>query len=241
MITIIRLLIRAEIEASDSEEKEEGTTNDVDHALADLIGDELTGEDGEGGADHVADDTTDTDTVCILGGGEGDDADLRTVSPFGEEGHGEALDEDGREDVVEEGRLLGGFLDEGLGFEIDFFFFNLADLQFFFDFSHFINNTAFLLAVGGDEKVEAEDDEEDTGRNVGDFLGHEHGESHAEEDGEDGHDDEGGGGRGKDEGAGVLHGHDGGDEEGLVANLGNQNHGKGRNEGGDERGIFLFL
>lgn len=90
-----------------------------------------------------------------------------------------------------------------------------------------------LVRVHGEpfaEEADAEDEEETGGSEGGKARRDEGGDGVAQDGGEDGHDEEGAEGGGEDDHAVVLHSHEGGYEEGLVANLGDEDHGHGEDE-----------
>ncbi len=81
------------------------------------------------------------------------------------------------------------------------------------------------------EHLGAENKEEDGGEEVGDAFGDQGWDSVAEHGRENGHGDERGKGSGEHEEAGMFHGHKGGDQKCLIANLREDNHSQGEEEG----------
>src|SRR3989338_992823 len=83
------------VSCNKSKEDEQATSEEIDRAMGDLTSNQISGKNGSSGADRVANNAAERDTVRVLGGGEGDGGDLRAVAPFRNEGESEGLDQDG--------------------------------------------------------------------------------------------------------------------------------------------------
>ena len=81
------------------------------------------------------------------------------------------------------------------------------------------------------QKPTPEYEEKGRGEETGEAARNESRDRLAEDSGQDGHDKQGAKGSGKDYHPVVLHGHEGSDQKGLVAHLGEENHGEGEHEG----------
>lgn len=199
-----------------SKEDEQGAAKKINRAVRDLASNHVSGKNCSSGADGVADDAAEGDAVGVLGRGEGDGGDLRAVAPLGDEGEGEGLDEDGahgRGQHIAGARLDVALLGPERGGGLGAFVVAVAFLAL------------LLLVERVAEDLDAEADEEEDGKGLGEADGEQGGHDDAHQRGEHGHGRERGDGAGEDDEAGVAHGHEAGDEEGLVADLGDEDHG----------------
>lgn len=242
-----------------TKEEEEDAAAERDLSYGDLAGEEPAAEDGERGAETVADDGADDDPPVVTAGGHGYGRYLAPVAPLAEEGQGEGLHEGRGEDEHEEVLdAIGGSLDNPRGLseilvvgrgdgprairgswpgQAAF----LRSLEWVItcgvgelvlDLCHLLlDGSAVVHEVGLAAHLGAENEEETAGGELGKPLGQELRHGVAEEGTEDGHDEEGCECGREDYEPVVPHSHEGGDEEGLVAQLGDDDHGETGKEG----------
>lgn len=104
--------------------------------------------------------------------------------------------------------------------------------EFLLNLAHLSANTLIRIHLHTlPQEPSTKDKEQHRGGEAGEVSRDQGGDGLSEEGRQYGHDEEGAEGGGEDGHAVVLHGHEGGDEEGLVADLRDEDHGQGEDEG----------
>jgi hypothetical protein len=77
-----------------TKDQEKSTTTDVDSLFRDLFSQELSTNDSQSGTDDVTQERSEADSERITFSSQSDSSDLRSITPFTKEGHGQSLPED---------------------------------------------------------------------------------------------------------------------------------------------------
>lgn len=88
------LVIGVEEQRTEGKDQEHNATNNRDGAHGDPLGHHSSSDDGQSSAHGMSQDTAQNHTKDVLAGTQNDCCQLRSISPLGQEGHGEGLHED---------------------------------------------------------------------------------------------------------------------------------------------------